>query len=340
MTIGKRRLLVFLCLFAFLCSCAVSCEEAPTDLSSMQSPVENEPSPTPATPHSPETSDENGVPKDIGFGIMEVLVFNAGKADAILVLTENHTVMIDTGEEEHGQLIVDELLSRDITVVDYLIITHFDKDHVGGAAEIISSLDVKAVVVPNYRRDSRHYLRFADAMHENSIEPVILKKYSPLEFILDGVIFTTYPSDLDFAEYSVGQDASEADYDDEDDEDIELPNVNNFSLVTSITHGNKNFLFTGDAKARRLKELLSTREIMNTQYDFLKVPHHGRYNKRSMEFILAISPSYAVITCSKDNPADGQIVSSLSSVRAEAFLTTQGAVYCISNGELLTVEYQ
>ena len=282
---------------------------------------------------------EASVDADSDVGIMEVYVFDVGKADAILIMTENHTVLIDTGEDPHGQLITDELLSRGIDAIDYLIITHFDKDHVGGAHTVIRNIAVGEVVVPNYRRDSRHYLRFAEAMRDMGIEPVVLEKFNTLEFILDGVVFTTYPSNLDFVNYNAGQDDNEEDYDNEDDEDNDLPNVNNFSLVTRVTHGNNNFLFTGDAKARRIREMLSLREIADTRWDFLKVPHHGRYNRRSIEFISTIRPDFAVITSSFDNPADNEVVTALESVGAVVFFTINGNIRCISDGNTLTVEH-
>jgi beta-lactamase superfamily II metal-dependent hydrolase len=301
--------------------------------------------PTEPAPESSETPPIEDDPGEIypDYGVMEIIVFDVGKADAILIMTENHVVMIDSGEEKHGQQIIDYLLYRDITVIDYMIITHFDRDHIGGATEIISILDVSEVVVPNYRRDTRHYILFAEAMLHNGIEPIILDRYSPLEFILDGVVFTTYPSNLEFINYFIdtGEDADEDFYDEfDEDSDDELPNVNNFSLVTSITHGSNSFLFTGDAKARRIREIIQTDSIMETDYIFLKVPHHGRLNRRSVELIDIIRPLFAVITCSLENPADHEVVEALLYVGAEVFFTSNGSVRCISDGETLIVSYK
>ena len=295
------------------------------------------------TAEPPEEPSETTEPEpEPEFGTMEIVVFNVGKADAILIATENHAVMIDAGEEQHGRMIVEYLLNRGITVIDYMIITHFDMDHVGGAAEIIRSLDVREVIVPNYRRASRHYIRFREAMREKAIQPLILEAPDPLRFTLDGAMFTTFPSSLAFVEYiidrSADEDEEERYYDVHYNEDDELPNVNNFSLVTSITHGNKSFLFTGDAKAWRIREILQTREIAAIDYDFLKVPHHGRYNRRSIDLINNISPTYAVITCSADRPADAEVVEALKAAGAQVYLTTNGGVYIISDGRSLKVE--
>ena len=62
---------------------------------------------------------------------MEILVFGIGRSDSILITTDNYVMMIDTGERQHGRLIADYLLEQNINTIDYLIITHFDSDHVG-----------------------------------------------------------------------------------------------------------------------------------------------------------------------------------------------------------------
>ena len=53
-----------------------------------------------------------------------------GKADAIVLESGGRAMVIDTGEEDDGQELVDFLKNRNISLVDVLIITHYDKDHV------------------------------------------------------------------------------------------------------------------------------------------------------------------------------------------------------------------
>lgn len=82
--------------------------------------------------------------------------------------------------------------------------------------------------------------------------------------------------------------ANYAAYDEED--------KNNFSLVVRMEYGEKSFLFTGDAKKRRLEELLQKGVEGCT---VLKVPYHGRWNDRSELFLKTVNPQYAVITGGK-----------------------------------------
>ena len=312
-------------------------ESSPPDVS----PTENEN--VEPSPHPSPSPIEAVTLTPVILNTIEVIAFDIGKADAILITSEEFAVLIDTGEERHGEQIVEYLLNRGITEIDYLIITHFHKDHVGGASTIINNLTVKEVIVPDYGKESKHYERFDSAIEDNGIERTILSE--TMDFIIDGVCFTVYPAWQEY--YAFGVNGANDDTMDEDDyendyadEEETIPQENNFSIVVSVNHGKNNFLFTGDAKSKRLKELLSTGRIMNTRYDYLKVPHHGRYNKRSMEFIYAIAPRHAVITCSADYPADDKVVAALEMVGAEVFLTTGGNVWCESDGENLILAYQ
>ena len=263
---------------------------------------------------------------------MEMTVFDVGKADAILITTENHTVLLDTGENKHGDEIAENILSRGITEIDYLVITHFHKDHVGGAAKIINRIPIKNVIVPDYGKESKHYDRFIKAMGETGTESVILRE--TMELVIDGAKFTVYPTSQEYYFFRAND---EDDTENEDESAQSIPEENNFSIAVSVNHGNNNFLFTGDAKSKRLKELLLTEGIAGTEYDFLKVPHHGRYNKRSQEFIYKIAPKYAVITCSSDNPADKRVVAALEDIGAQVFSTVSGDVFCVSDGETIKV---
>ncbi|MDR2532714.1 MAG: MBL fold metallo-hydrolase [Oscillospiraceae bacterium] len=270
------------------------------------------------------------------YGIAEVFVFGTGKADAILITTENFTVMIDAGENRHGQMLADELLNLGLTEIDYLIITHFHKDHVGGVRRIIENLTVNNVIVPDYGKSSRRYNQFVAATERAGLEPFVLTE--TIKLTLDKVEFTLYPPGQPYAEFGfAGNDENEEEDEDDYDDIINVSEVreNDFSIVTSVRHGNNDFLFTGDAVAKRLAELLLTEDIINTDYDFLKVPHHGRYNELSTEFISVISPKYAVITCSLENQPDIRVISALLEAEAEMFFTVFGGVHFISDGSVL-----
>ena len=103
---------------------------------------------------------------EVSYGEFEVTFLDVGKADAMILRTANSTVIIDCGEKGDGKDIVNMLSEEEITSVDCLIITHFDQDHVGGAAKVIKSisgekvtgyrLQVAETVQPYNRKTIKH----------------------------------------------------------------------------------------------------------------------------------------------------------------------------------------
>ena len=127
--------------------------------------------------------------RDAASAPLAVWFFDAGKADAILLTTENTAVLIDCGEKGFGGTITDELAARGIDRLDLLIVTHFDRDHVGGAAKVIGSVEVGTVLQSNSPKDSSEYRKYIRALKKAGIEPLTVRETLSFEF--DGVRATT-----------------------------------------------------------------------------------------------------------------------------------------------------
>jgi beta-lactamase superfamily II metal-dependent hydrolase len=243
-------------------------------------------------------------------GNFNVTVLDSGKSDAIILRSENHTVIIDCGEKSDSDKILDYLDENNITYVDYLFITHFDKDHVGGAAKVIKKTEIGEIITPDYEGSVSEYDKYTDAVAEKGITPTCLTEN--MTFTLDDVLFEVYPP--------MKQSYEEGD--------------NDYSLAISVTHGENSFLFAGDAENERLNEF--TKQF-NLKHDFLKVPHHGRLNESSEKFLNSVNPSYAVITCGKNDMPSDEVLEMLNNIGCEVYLTTDGTVETVSNGESITI---
>ncbi|MCD8391290.1 MAG: MBL fold metallo-hydrolase [Firmicutes bacterium] len=247
-------------------------------------------------------------------GEFSVSFLDVGKADAIVLRTENHTAVIDCGEKGDGKDILECLEENGITELDYLFITHFDQDHVGGAKKVINSIPIGEIITPNYEGNNSEYEDYAAALDDNGITSRRLTE--TMEITLDDVRLTVYPP-------------MKSDYEEED---------NDFSLVISAVHGENTFLFAGDAEEERLSEL--PEQLALKEYALLKVPHHGRYNGGSEKFISAMKPRYAVITCSEKYPPEDEIIAALENAGAEIYLTSNGRVDVTSDGYKITAVQQ
>lgn len=256
---------------------------------------------------------QDKLPAPAAEGGFTVSVLNIGKADAIILKTQNHTVLIDTGNRGDGKKILEHLEENGTESVDYLFITHFDEDHVGGAVKLLNNLSIGEVVAPKYKGSSGEYQRYIKALSELGKKQHILTQ--KMSFILDDVLFEAYPP--------LKNSYSEAD--------------NDFSIVISVTHGDNTFLFAGDAEAERLTEL--PKQIENMQHTFLKVPHHGKLENNTEEIFALINPEAAVITCSEEDMCDSEVITLLQNLGAEVYLTKDGQVDIESDGkDLKTIQ--
>lgn len=243
-------------------------------------------------------------------GKFDFTVLKAGKADGIILSTENQNIIIDCGEKSDGDKIVDYLKEKNITKIDYLIITHFDKDHVGGFPKVAEAVTIDNIFVPDYEGNNSEYKKYIDTVNEKALNVTVLKE--DISFMPDDVMFeVSVPKKKQYKESD-----------------------NDFSLVVTVIHGDNRFLFAGDAEEERLVEVMA--ELRGT-YDFLKVPHHGRYNEVTSRFINAVMPKYSVICDSEKNPADEQTLNCLNDAESEVFSTKNGDVVVSSDGSDITV---
>ena len=92
---------------------------------------------------------------------LRVDFYDMGKADAMLITTPDGTrILIDTGTNKGGKALVERFEKEGIDQIDVMIITHYDKDHVGGADKIIEDIGVSEVYMPIYEKDSKQYDQF------------------------------------------------------------------------------------------------------------------------------------------------------------------------------------
>lgn len=248
-----------------------------------------------------------------GYAPLKATLLKVGKADAIVVQTGEKTLVIDTGEEEDGEELTAFLSDQGISCVDTLIITHFDRDHVGGADTLVESMEIGRVLTPAYEGSGTEYADFMTALEQKGIVPEQLTRST--EFTLGEAVVLVEPP----ASYEAAEGARESD--------------NNFSLITTITHGENRLLFTGDAEKQRIREWLSGKTV--AACSFLKAPHHGVYNTALEELIGAVEPQYAVICSSEKNPADAQTLELLKQNGVQTYQTKDGSVTVISDGNRL-----
>lgn len=242
---------------------------------------------------------------------LELSVLRIGAADCIILISGERAVMIDAGEDDDGAEIVSFLAKKGVQSLDCLIITHFDKDHIGGADAVLAGVEVGRVLMPDYEKDGKQYGELADALAAVNIVPEALT--ADTSFSVGDMQFSVRAPHK--ADYKAGD--------------------NDFSLVTMLTFGEKRFLFAGDAEAERLAELLAEDDLA---CDVLKMPHHGRMNENTAAFLDACAPKRVIIADSDKSPADAELLELLAERNIDVFETKDGNIRIVSNGTIVAAE--
>lgn len=241
-------------------------------------------------------------------------ILSIGKADAIVLQCGGQVMVIDTGETDDGKALVNFLAWREIERVDVLLITHFDRDHVGGAARLVKKLGVDRVLLPDYEGQNEESAALLAQLEKSGLTPERVTK--KLSFSLgDAEVLVEPPASWPAEVTADGMD-------------------NELSLITTVTHGSQRLLFAGDAERVRLREWL---EEEREPCGFVKMPHHGVYNKALPELIKAVKPQYAVICDSDKNPAEERTLALLEREGVETFETKNGEIVVTSDGRSLSV---
>ena len=77
---------------------------------------------------------------------MEVHFLDMGQSDSTLIVCDGHAMLIDTGDGDQGTKIQLYLSKHGIKKLDYLVLTHPDADHIGGADVVITKFDINNIL--------------------------------------------------------------------------------------------------------------------------------------------------------------------------------------------------
>lgn len=79
---------------------------------------------------------------------LEIHLIDVGKADAILIKSQGQAALLDAGQAVSAGEVIDYLYRHDVERLDYLIMSHPDRDHIGGMPQILQELPVAELMQP------------------------------------------------------------------------------------------------------------------------------------------------------------------------------------------------
>lgn len=231
---------------------------------------------------------------------------DVGQADSMLLSSNGEYMLIDAGNNEDGDDVVEYLKNAGVSTLKYIVGTHPHEDHIGGMDDVINTFDVQNVLLANATSNTQTYSDVLTALENKSLTVTIPE------------VGTTFP--LGDANVTVLA-AQPAD------------DLNNASIVLRATYQNTSFLFMGDAEAEVEEAILQSGA--DIQSNVLKVGHHGSDTSTTSSFLSAVSPEAAVICCGADNSYGHPSQATLNKLSGLPIWRTDlnGTIYAMTDGE-------
>ena len=236
------------------------------------------------------------------------------RGDAVLLESNGQSLLMDTGTKSAKGAVVRYLKSKGIKNLS-LYISHFHDDHCDNAVSIINDSYFhinrvylgnpnparKYITSSNKKRRPKLYKGCRDYIDRyNKICTAARKKRIPVTGLRQGSSFSVgnvsarvlwdhnYRSFVRFDPY--------------DKDGIGF--LNNSSLVTKFTLGNRSFLTCGDIESSTERDLLASGA--NLSADIMKLSHHGMWTSNLDSFVQAVNPCYCFYSYKNKSDAEAR----------------------------------
>ena len=239
---------------------------------------------------------------------LEIHYIDVGQGSATLLKSGSHAMLIDTGDSDQGTKIQLYLTKQGVENLDYLVLTHPDADHIGGAPVIITKFGIGQLFLSNYEKDNKTTQKVRDAMQYKGLTASDYRVGDT--FALGNASFTILGPAKEYAD------------------------SNNASVALMVQNGNNRFLFTGDCESEAEADMVASQADLHA--DVYLAGHHGSDTASSQAFMDAVTPVYAVISCGEGNSyghPHAEVLNRFRSMGIQVFRTDeQGSVIAESDG--------
>lgn len=196
--------------------------------------------------------------------------FDVNQGDSSLINYKDISILIDTGEKEFTDNIINIIKSRNIKTLDYVILTHDHSDHSSGFTKIYKNFKVNNVILPEALKNETF----------NKVKSLINGSETKLLYINKPITLTIKDNfNLKFL----------------NDFSKPIEEFNDSSLVFQASIEDFDILYTGDIEENGQLDILN----MEIESEILKVPHHGAYNNDKnnvKKFIEKVNPYISIIS--------------------------------------------
>jgi competence protein ComEC len=260
-----------------------------------------------------------------GDGALHATFIDVGQGDSIFVVFPRGTTrLVDAGglsaasSFDIGDRVVAPVIRHaGFRRIDYLVLTHGDPDHIGGAGAILREFRPREVWegIPVPRFEALTALRVATQLSRARWANV----HAGDRLVVDGVeVVARHPRTAEWERQKVRNDDS---------------------IVLELRWRDLSVLLTGDTGRAVEREIGAT--IPAARLRVVKIPHHGSLTSSAPEFLAAIRPQLAVVSAGRSNHFGHPVPDVLdryTAIGAEVFRTDRdGAVTMDSDGYSIDV---
>lgn len=265
---------------------------------------------------SDTSQDQNvwNVSPDAKDGELRVIFLDVGQgASQLLISPSGNTMLIDGGNNDQEQVMLDYLTKYGVDKIDIMIGTHPDADHIGGLDAVIDQHEIGAIYMPKIQANTRTFESLLESIQRKGLKVKTAKA---------GVV-------LDW------------------DEDVQIEMLapvkssedsNNMSAVLKITYREVSFLLTGDAERESEKFMMDSGADLEA--DVLLVGHHGSKTSTSASFLERVRPQIGVIQVGENSyghPKE-EILNRLEKAGVEVYRNdVQGSIEIATDGNYIEV---
>ena len=282
---------------------------------------------------------------EIANASLRVHFLDVGQGDCTFIeLPNGENIMIDTGPVSSIKNVVRYLKVLGVEEkhsIDYLILTHTDSDHIGNAKEVISKYNVKNIFIPkvysNYEvKNNLDYYDYniVDTYLWNQTVESIYKniEINNINYSFKDVVIESEEFNFSLIFYTPL--------------DNNFSDSNDYSPVIILNSNDVKYMFVGDISSKTEKNFLDYySELVSLNYfdvDVLKISHHGSKNSTTEDFLMAVKPEVAIISCGKSNSynhPNNDTINRLANVNCKIYRTDiTSSIVCVENDRSLYVQ--
>ncbi len=244
---------------------------------------------------------------------------DCGQGDCAVVVSEGSVVLIDAGPADASAEVIAYLKRLNVEKIDDLILSHPHEDHIGGAEDVLKAFPVGEIYMQRPTQGTEPTTSvYTNLLQEIKAQGKTVHATAPGDTFTAGAFQFTVLGPLQA-----------------------YPDLNDQSVILRAQDQQTSFLFVGDQEKEAEKDLvLQYGDALSSAV--LKVGHHGSSTSSSEDFLKAVSPAYAVISCGVDNPyghPHQEILDALKQQKISCFRTDKnGSIVFSTDGKTVVAE--